>query len=342
MGKKGSKGSTLPSADAAGTVPAAETTDDQRGGRVWLPLNALRAFEAVGGRLSFTGAAAALHISQSALSRHVGRLEEYLGCRLLERRAQGMSLTAAGAALLPVVTGSFDRMEETLKMLRREPGPSGRILKVHMPPTFLHVAGLSLIGEFRRAFPDVPIDISSSNGVGLPAGRSVDIAVVFDRPHLGDVIRDPLWMINQTPACAPRLAARAQGVGLADFLRANELLHVKLEGEPFDIFWSIHARHCGIDLGAARGLAFETEALAVQHAIAGGGITLVDPDMFAAEFADGRLVALSPQTASPSGFGYYLTVHPDDMVDPAVALFRSWVVRHYATADAEADDAPGD
>ncbi len=58
-------------------------------GRVWLPLNALRAFEAVGQRLSFTGAASALHISQSALSRHVGRLEEYLGCRLLERRPQG-------------------------------------------------------------------------------------------------------------------------------------------------------------------------------------------------------------------------------------------------------------
>ncbi|MBN9217394.1 MAG: LysR family transcriptional regulator [Mesorhizobium sp.] len=339
MSNSESSGAPLVCVEDASAEAVAESGVEQRGGRVWLPLNALRAFEAVGGRLSFTGAAAALHISQSALSRHVGRLEEYLGCRLLERRAQGMSLTAAGAALLPVVTASFDRMEETLKMLRREPGPSGRILKVHMPPTFLHVAGLSLIAEFRRAFPGVPIDISSSNGVGLPAGRSVDIAVVFDRPHVGDAIRDPLWMINQTPACAPQIAARAEGLGLADFLRANELLHVKLEGEPFDIFWSIHARHCGIDLGAVRGLAFETEALAVQHAMAGGGVTLVDPAMFAAELTDGRLVTPFPQTTSQTGFGYYLTVHPDDMVDPAVALFRSWVVRHYASVHA-GDHAP--
>ena len=40
-------------------------------GRRWLPLNALRAFEAVAKHGSFTAAAHALQISQSALSRHV-------------------------------------------------------------------------------------------------------------------------------------------------------------------------------------------------------------------------------------------------------------------------------
>ena len=47
--------------------------------RRWLPLNALRAFEAVGRHLSFTGGAAALSVSQSALSRHVSALESLLG-----------------------------------------------------------------------------------------------------------------------------------------------------------------------------------------------------------------------------------------------------------------------
>ena len=47
--------------------------------RRWLPLNALRAFEAVGQRLSFTAGANALSVSQSAVSRHVIGLEELLG-----------------------------------------------------------------------------------------------------------------------------------------------------------------------------------------------------------------------------------------------------------------------
>lgn len=313
-------------------APAADA-DGPDTGRAWLPLNALRAFEAVGGRLSFTGAAAALHVSQSALSRHVSRLEEHLGCRLLERRPQGMVLTAAGAALLPVVADSFDRIEDMLNVLRRDAAQSTRVLRVHMPPTFLHVVGLSLLAEFRRAFPGVPIDVSSSNGIGLPAGRSVDLAVVFDRPHLGDAIRDPLWMVSLTPACAPEVAERSDGLDLMAFLRGNELLHVKLEGEPFGVFWSAYARLRGLDVKVVRGLAFDTEAMAVQCAVTGGGVTLVDVEMFASELADGRLVIPFKDAACPSGFGYYLTVHPDDMADPAIALFRSWVIQRYAQVD---------
>ncbi len=319
-------------------APRSGADEDEReapaasGGRLWLPLNALRAFEAVGEHLSFTGAAASLHISQSALSRHVARLEEHLGCRLLERRPQGVVLTAAGAALLPVVAKSFDRIEDTLRALRREGARGQRVLRVHMPPTFLHVVGLRLLAEFRRAFPGLPIDVSSFNGVGLAPGRSADLAVVFDRPQHDDAIRDPLWLVDQVPACAPETARRGGGQDLAAFLTANELLHVKMEGEPFGAFWSAFAARQGIEIAATRGLAFDTEALAVQWAIASGGVTLVDPGMYAAEIADGRLATPFPGARSPSGFGYYLAVHPDDMADPAVALFRSWVVQHYAGA----------
>ena len=72
--------------------------------RRWLPLNALRAFEAVGRHLSFTGGAAALTVSQSAMSRHVSGLEQLLGKQLFDRDAGGLVLTAAGTELLGVVS----------------------------------------------------------------------------------------------------------------------------------------------------------------------------------------------------------------------------------------------
>ncbi|MCB8836448.1 LysR family transcriptional regulator [Aurantimonas sp. VKM B-3413] len=323
-------------------VRAFEPVDDARGkpklqpgeagegaARLWLPLNALRAFEAVAERLSFTGAAAALHISQSALSRHVGRLEELIGCKLLERRPQGLVLTQAGAALLPVVSKSFDRIEATMETLRRKAGSGPRMLRVHMPPTFMNVSGLSLLREFRLSFPEVAIDLFSSNGIGLPPARGSDIAVVFDRPKLDDVVRDPLWMISQTPACAPEVAERCKGMDLAAFLKSNELLHTRLEGEPFGALWSAYARHFSVDIPPRSGLAFDSEALAVQWALAGNGIVLVDINMFAKEIAEGRLVTPFDATRL-SGFGYYLAVHPDDMSDPAIALFRSWVIQRFA------------
>lgn len=296
--------------------------------RLWLPLNALRAFEAVARRLSFTGAAASLHISQSALSRHVSRLEELLGCKLLERRSQGLVLTAAGAALLPVVSKSFDGLEATMQALRHRAGRTQRMLRVHMPPTFLHVMGVSLLKEFRLAFPDVSIDLFSTNGVGLPPSAACDIAIVFDRQRYGDAVRDPLWPISQTPACAPEIAERCQGMDLQTFLRANELLHTRLEGEPFGVLWEAFARHFDLEIAPERGLALDSERLTVELAITGNGVILVDVDMFARELADGRLVTPYAAT-SQSGFGYYLTVHPDDISDPAIALFRSWVIQRF-------------
>ncbi|WP_209596163.1 LysR family transcriptional regulator [Jiella mangrovi] len=299
------------------------------GARLWLPLNALRAFEAVARCLSFTGAATSLHISQSALSRHVSRLEDLIGCKLLERRPQGLALTPAGAALLPVVTKSFDGIETTMQGLRRKAGTSGRMLRVHMPPTFLHVMGMALLREFRLAFPNISIDLFSWNGVGLPRASASDIAIVFDRPKYDDAVRDPLWLISQTPAATPEIAERCKGMDLETFLRSNELLHTRLEGEPFGVLWSAFARRFDLDIDAERGLTLDSEALTVEWAKGGNGVILVDVDMFAKDLADGHLVTPYDATCE-SGFGYYLAVHPDDISDPAIALFRSWVLERFA------------
>jgi LysR family glycine cleavage system transcriptional activator len=67
--------------------------------RRWLPLNALRAFEGVAKHLSFTAAANALLISQSALSRHVIALEKLIGAQLFERRPHALVLTKAAASV---------------------------------------------------------------------------------------------------------------------------------------------------------------------------------------------------------------------------------------------------
>ena len=61
--------------------------------RRWLPLNALRAFEAVAKHASFTAAANALRISQSALSRHVISIEKLIGVQLFDRRPHSLVLT---------------------------------------------------------------------------------------------------------------------------------------------------------------------------------------------------------------------------------------------------------
>lgn len=294
--------------------------------RPWLPLNALRAFEAVGQHLSFTAAAEALHVSQSALSRHVIGLETLLGKKLLERRPQHLILTEEGALLLPVVRKAFDRLEQALNGIK-DGGATSRTLRVHMPPTLLNHLATPILRDFRREFPDILIDVTSAHVTGLPP-TEFDAAVVYDRPNVDDRVTDLLWMVRVTPVCSPQLAAANQGKSLARFLADNDLLHVRLEGEPRGLLWAGFLSQAGIAADTDKGLAFDTALSAVRCAMDGGGVALVDVDMFAEEIAAGALVA--PYDAVfEEGYGYYLKLHAEDLADPVVSLFRSWLIARF-------------
>lgn len=304
--------------------------------RRWLPLNALRAFDAVANNLSFTAGANALHVSQSALSRHVISLESLLGHKLLERRPHGVSLTEAGAVLLPVVRKSFDRIEAAMNEIRSGDSRS-RSLRVHIPPSLLQQLGLPILREFRQEFPEIHIDVFSSTGTGLPSD-DVDMAIVYDRPGVDDFVTDLLWMVRVTPVCSPELAARNAGKPLQQFVGENELLHVKLQGQPRSLLWDNFSRQSGFAADTGRGLAFDTAIVANRYAIAGEGIALADIDMFADEIADGRLVA--PYDAvHEDGYGYYLKLHAEDLADPAIAAFRSWVIARFVQKASARDAA---
>ena len=87
------------------------------------------------------------------------------------------------------------------------------------------------------------------------------------------------------------------------------------------------------DLAVDRGIVFDTAQLAVQYALSGDGLALVDPMLFRDDLEAGRLV--SPfETRLASGYGYYLVTAPEDL-DEAVALFRSWLIRRFAEVVAE-------
>ena len=294
--------------------------------RRWLPLNALRAFEAVGRHLSFTGGAAALSVSQSAMSRHVSALEDLLGKQLFDREAGRLALTPAGEELLGVVGKSLERIEQTLNAIRDDSVP-GRAMRLHVPPSLLHQMFMPMLGEFRRDHPEIRIDVSSANVTGLPA-TEIDMAIVYDRPNIDDRITDLLWMVRVAPLCSPQTAMAAQDQTLAGFLAGQELLHLKLDNRPRDLLWDDYLRRNAITVSTRDGLAFDTAIAAAKFAMTSGGIFLGDVDLFAAEI-DQELLVMPYDAVIEDGYGYYLKLHADDLADPAIAAFRSWLIGRF-------------
>jgi DNA-binding transcriptional LysR family regulator len=250
-------------------------------------------------------------------------------CPSAELHCRGpVSLTEAGAKLLPVVAKSFDRIEQTLNEIKSESGGKQRLLRVHMPPTFLQRRGMQLLHEFRGEYPGIAIDISSTYGTGLPS-RAVEVAVTYDRPKVSDAIQDLLWMERVTPVCSPELVDRFADRPLEELLQASELLHVRIDGQESGHLWGQFARSGGFDLDPARGITFDTLALAVQYAERGHGVVLADIDMFAEEIESGRLGVPAP-VEYRDGYGYFLVMHPEDLDDPVIALFRNWIITRLA------------
>lgn len=302
-----------------------------------MPLNALRAFEAVGRKLSFTAGAQSLNVSQSAVSRHIIALEDLLGHKLFDRSLATLVMTPAGEALLPQVTLSFDRLEQTLNAICQH-SLVKRPIRLHVPPSMLQQIVLPILRDFRAAYPEFDIDIHSSRATGLPED-SIDMAIVFDRPTVDDRVTDLLWRSRVAPVCSPQTAAAHAGKPLEQFLADNMLMHVAIEDQPRGFLWRMFARQMGIEVQADRDMSFDTVSLAVSYAIKFGGVALADIGMFADEIASGQL-CMPYDTVIDDGFSYYLTLRAEDLDDPAISLLRSWFIAGFS-AIGNGDRTPG-
>lgn len=172
-----------------------------------MDLMRLQYFVAVAEAGSFSRAAAALHLSQPALSRQVLLLEEEVGQRLLERTGRGAQLTEAGVALLAHARGIFELADRArVDMQERQQSPRGR-LTVGLPPRVAHVLTADLVERFHAQFPEAAITVVEGLSIRLRewlvAGR-VDVAILFDPPHSPQLqqetlVREPLVLISVQP-----------------------------------------------------------------------------------------------------------------------------------------------
>jgi LysR family glycine cleavage system transcriptional activator len=282
------------------------------------PLNALRAFEAVARSLSFTKAADQLLVTQSAVSRQVKNLEDILGVQLLKRKGP-LELTEEGRKLLPVLTGSFDKIAEVIAGIKA----------THANPAPHFVAAADLRAAHGDAAPrrfpaqasdlEIRIDTPPSNIEFATA--PVDMAIFFGSNTVDALIVDLLMREEITAICSPRLAAGA-GNDLAQFIRSRPLLHVR-QGEDLYQCWSIFAAQSGLEeMPVDRGIVLETADLVIESAINDSGVGMLDPRLIPEELKSGRLVTPF-KTAVKSGRSYFLVSRAEEIEIPRIAAFRA-------------------
>ena len=122
-----------------------------------MELRQLRYFVAVAQELSFTKAAAKLHVAQPALSRQIRQLEDELGVRLLERNRRGTHLTDAGRVFFAEACALLEQSARAMTTARQANcGDSGR-LNIGYVWGLFHSFAPAAISRFRQVLPDVAV-----------------------------------------------------------------------------------------------------------------------------------------------------------------------------------------
>lgn len=290
-------------------------------------LTALKAFEATARLASVTRAADELHVTQSAVSRHLRTLEEELGLPLVRRVHRGIAITPAGRMLAASLSASFERIGETIERLTREKNS----LRLRAVPS-IGVRWLwPRLHRFEAAHPEVRLQVDILWYDMKPDDVEHDIGIRLGRGAFSEKEASFLMAEQLTPVCAPALLLAHPRPWTAEMLEKLPLLH---GAENWADWRTFVAGWSGGDVDVERGSTFDVLDMAIRAAEAGRGVLAADINLIGEDFAAGRLVAPCDEVV-PSGHAYYVICPDRDEPSPAVEHLRAWLVAEAQATVAE-------
>jgi len=257
-----------------------------------LDLNQLRSFHAVARTHSYTRAAQRLHVTQSAVSHAMRKLEDGVGRPLVQRRGRSFELTADGRFLLEVcerVFGELDRAQQRLS----QDAPGSQRLVLGATVEFGTTVLVSRLAPFLQAHPEIHLDLHFSHHLVEPLLRDqVDLAVDCVPHPDPSVLAIDLFRERYSIIASPGFLAR-HPVTRAEQLELLPVLSLDAQGA----WWSrvLRALPDGQRLALERIMVLNHVRGIINASMAGLGIGLVPTYTVLDELDDGRLCALLPQ-----------------------------------------------
>ena len=255
-----------------------------------LPLETLRGFEAAARTGSFSAAAEQLHVTHGAVSRQIAKLEHWLGLKLFERKARGVSLTPDGQRLFLRTSEAFSLISDTTDRWSEPRGPA--VVRLTSIPS---ISGLWLMPRL-HALENGPtplrIVLDVDNRQADLADEGLDLSIRCGRGKIPGRISMQLFEEHCFPIASPKLAA---GIGKG---RPERLLKYPLIHDSDASGWRAWFSARGMDYRPrAEDRRFEDYNLVLNAAAHGLGIALARPPLTVDQLAAGRIVAVDERTA---------------------------------------------
>ncbi|MDP2121572.1 MAG: LysR substrate-binding domain-containing protein [Hoeflea sp.] len=280
-----------------------------------VPLNGLRAVEAVGRLGSLKAAAGELGVTIGAVSQQIQKVEQLLGATLFLRHPKGLVPNALGEMVLPHLAAG---MAELSVALAKAAGFHGSTLVVSVAPVFAAKWLVWRLKNFYDAHPSIRIRVDATTTLVDPNASDVDICIrVGDGPWPG---LNALRLIDQRifPVCSPAIAAnlkRPQDIRAVPVIRDA--------GSRFD--WNIWLTPFGLSAtDLQEGPVFSDASLCFDAAVAGQGIFMAWETLAHDALAAGQVAAPFEGRFS-TGAAYWFITRTQSFKTRETAAFERWL-----------------
>ena len=280
-------------------------------------LPALAAFEAAARHQNFAHAAEELHLTASAVSHHVRKLESRLGVVLFQRHARGVNLTAEGRQLADAAGSALADVESALRGLRAAPDDRDRV-RITTLHSLLNTWLLPRLPEFAARHPQVRLEFDSGIALTRFDDGGPDLGLRHGPGHWPGLTAHHVMDDALFPLATPAMVRRTG--------TAADVAHLPLVSDLARQGWPDWFRFADVH-GATPDIRFvfsdSTDAL--EAAAYGLGAVLARERIASPWLDDGRLERL-PGPGLPTRWRYYI-VHPSHRrLRPAAKLFVDWLL----------------
>lgn len=284
-----------------------------------LELRHLRSLRAIHEQGGLARAAEILHLTQSALSHQIKGLEEQAGVELFLRKTKPLRLSAAGMRLLRTAEQVLPLIEAAEAEFRAvELGRAGRL---HVAMECHHCFDwlLPVLDRFRRAWPDVDLDIRSSLALkALPALQrgQIDLVISSDPETIPGVTFQPLFDYAPTMVVPVGHPLVAKGHADPQDLRNETLITYPMERARLDVFKDF-LDPAGVEPAHVRQV--EQTAVALMLVASGRGVAVMPDWVLRAQAANPEVQMI------PLGQGgllrrLYAAMREEDLRQPYMAF----------------------
>ncbi len=276
---------------------------------------------------NFSAAARELRLTPSAVSKLIGRLEDRLGARLLNRTTRRVSLTEEGRAFYQRCTPILDAIDEAERAVAELHGEPRGLLKVNASTAFGHYHIEPLIPGFLARYPDLRLELTLSESIVNLIEEEVDVAVRIGQLPDSSLIARKLGTARRIVVASPAYLKRHGTPQTPDDLKDHNCLRLSKATSLNQWEFKGPGEPRRIDVAGN----FEANSGTALHraAVAGIGLIRVGNFTVAADVRTGRLVPVLADHEPPSETNIYAVYPHNRHLSPKVRAFVDLLVNKF-------------